>query len=220
MCTAGFGAIGFREQLPPRDRFPGSVSTREPKMTHTLRLLVCAGALALGTGAASAQYYQAYPSNPGYPVNCDAYARNYASQVARPGGQVLGGAAFGALAGAGIGAVVGGQQSIGTGAAIGAAGGALLGASTSNWNGAYRYAYNNCIQSVRYNPPPPVYTAPPVAYYPAPPVYVAPAQPSYGRPYAAWSQAWFSYCSSRFRSFDPQTGNYLGFDGQYHFCQG
>jgi hypothetical protein len=187
-----------------------------------LRLLVCAGTLALGTGAASAQYYQTYPTYPSYPsyqVNCDAYARNYASQVARPGGQVLGGAAFGALAGAGIGAAVGGQRSIGTGAAIGAASGALLGASTSNWNGAYRYAYNNCIQSVRYSaPPPPVYTAPPVAY-PQPPVYAAPA-PGYGRPYQAWTQAWFQYCSGRFRSFNPQTGNYLGFDGQYHFCQG
>lgn len=188
-------------------------------MTHTLRLLVCAGALALGTGAASAQYYQPYPN---YAVNCDAYARNYASQVARPGGQVLGGAAFGALTGAGIGAIVGGQPAIGRGAAIGAFSGALLGAASSNWNGAYRYAYNNCIRSIRYAPPPqPVYPAPPpVAYYPPPPVYVAPPQPSYGRPYPAWSQAWFAYCTDRFRSFNPQTGHYLGFDGQYHFCQG
>jgi hypothetical protein len=188
-------------------------------MSHALRLLVCAGALAVGTGAASAQYYQTFPTYPSYPTtNCDAYARNYAAQVTRPGGQVLGGAAFGALAGAGIGAVVGGQKSIGTGAAIGAASGALLGASTTNWNGAYRYAYNNCVQSIRYSAPPPVYAAPPVAYNP--PVYVAPAQPTYGRPYQAWTQAWFQYCSNRFRSFNPQTGQYLGFDGQYHFCQG
>jgi hypothetical protein len=48
---------------------------------------------------------------------------------------------------------------------------------------------------------------------------MAPPQ-NYGRPYPAWSQAWFDYCRNRFRSFDMQTGRYLGFDGQYHFCQG
>lgn len=183
-------------------------------MTHTLRLLACAAALALGTGTASAQYYQAYPIYPAptYAANnCDVYARNYANQVTRPGGRILGGAAVGALTGAGIGAIVGGPNSIRRGAAIGAASGAFIGAVGNNWNVAYRNAYNNCVHNMAYQAPPPV------AYYPPP--YAVPPQ-NYGRPYPAWSQAWFSYCTSRFRSFNQQTGYYLGFDGQYHFCQG
>jgi len=33
-----------------------------------------------------------------------------------------------------------------------------------------------------------------------------------------WSEAWFDYCRSKFRSFDAKTGTYLGYDGQRHFC--
>lgn len=33
-----------------------------------------------------------------------------------------------------------------------------------------------------------------------------------------WTPAWFSYCENRFRSFDAETGTYLGFDGKRHFC--
>ena len=34
-----------------------------------------------------------------------------------------------------------------------------------------------------------------------------------------WSRAWFDYCSQRYKSFDPKTGRYFGFDGQFHFCK-
>lgn len=33
-----------------------------------------------------------------------------------------------------------------------------------------------------------------------------------------WSQAWRRYCSQRYRSFDPSTGTYVGYDGREHFC--
>lgn len=33
-----------------------------------------------------------------------------------------------------------------------------------------------------------------------------------------WSADWYEYCRDRFRSFDPQTGTYMGFDGKRHFC--
>lgn len=33
-----------------------------------------------------------------------------------------------------------------------------------------------------------------------------------------WSKAWFGYCTSKYRSFDPTTGRYLGYDGEFHFC--
>lgn len=45
-----------------------------------------------------------------------------------------------------------------------------------------------------------------------PPVAYAPA-PAYG------GGDWLAYCSSKYRSFNPATGLYLGYDGQYHPCQ-
>lgn len=98
--------------------------------------------------------------------------------------------------------------------------------------------------AVVYQPPVVVYEQPPVTY--APPVVVEPKH--YRRPlteYNAkrihrnhgappkvityddavgggmaepWSEAWFDYCRSKFRSFDAKTGTYLGYDGQRHFC--
>lgn len=37
--------------------------------------------------------------------------------------------------------------------------------------------------------------------------------------YAAFSPGWYDYCSSKYRSFDPDTGTYLGYDGLRHYCQ-
>ncbi|MGV1756017.1 MULTISPECIES: BA14K family protein [unclassified Rhizobium] len=82
----------------------------------------------------------------------------------------------------------------------------------------------------RYVEPAPVYVepdydAPPPPYYyrPAPRrVYVerdvsyyAPPPVSGLRP---WSSAWMRYCYDRYRSFDGQSGTYVGFDGMRHFC--
>lgn len=47
-------------------------------------------------------------------------------------------------------------------------------------------------------PPPP-----PVAYY----------EPDYA------GDDWLAYCSSKYRSFDPRSGTYLGYDGLRHPCQ-
>lgn len=35
----------------------------------------------------------------------------------------------------------------------------------------------------------------------------------------AWSKEWLSWCSSRFPSFNPQNGTYLGYDKKRHFCK-
>jgi hypothetical protein len=56
-------------------------------------------------------------------------------------------------------------------------------------------------------PPPP-----PVAYY----------EPDYAPDYApgyAEGGDWLAYCSSKYRSFDPRSGTYLGYDGLRHPCQ-
>ena len=53
------------------------------------------------------------------------------------------------------------------------------------------------------------------------PQYVAPA-PAYRAyrrgAYAPWTTEWYSYCSSRYRSFNPDTGYFLAYSGQYRFC--
>jgi hypothetical protein len=38
-------------------------------------------------------------------------------------------------------------------------------------------------------------------------------EPSYGY------SDWIAYCSQRYRSFDPRTGLYFGYDGYYHECR-
>jgi hypothetical protein len=60
-------------------------------------------------------------------------------------------------------------------------------------------------QQVYVAPPPP--PPPPAAYSPA----------SYGPP--PWTPDWYSYCYSLYRSFNPRTGTYLGYDGYEHFCR-
>ncbi|MFC7399523.1 BA14K family protein [Chelatococcus sp. GCM10030263] len=35
----------------------------------------------------------------------------------------------------------------------------------------------------------------------------------------ARGDAWLAYCSSKYRSFDPASGTYLGYDGRRHVCQ-
>lgn len=56
----------------------------------------------------------------------------------------------------------------------------------------------------------------PVYVEPAP-VYVAPA-PVYYAP-APWTQPWYAYCASKYRSFDPRTGTFLGIDGYRQMCR-
>ncbi|HUW74754.1 MAG TPA: BA14K family protein [Methyloceanibacter sp.] len=53
-------------------------------------------------------------------------------------------------------------------------------------------------------------------------VYVAPpAQPVYRAGYgpAPWTPDWYTYCYSRYRSFNPNTGTFVGYDGYEHFCR-
>lgn len=35
-----------------------------------------------------------------------------------------------------------------------------------------------------------------------------------------WSKEWFGWCVKRYRSFNPETGTYRGYDGADHFCGG
>jgi hypothetical protein len=59
---------------------------------------------------------------------------------------------------------------------------------------------------------PPYYDGPYPYYYPGyyAPRFVGPID--YGAP------GWEAYCFSRYRSFDPISGTYLGYDGRRHYC--
>lgn len=72
----------------------------------------------------------------------------------------------------------------------------------------------------------PVYIDPPYRpvqpdYYPVyrQPVY-RPYRPAYYRDsLEPWTGSWYRYCSARYRSFDPASGTFMGYDGRRHFCQ-
>ena len=34
-----------------------------------------------------------------------------------------------------------------------------------------------------------------------------------------WTRDWYRYCDNKYRSFNPNTGTYRGFDGRDHFCR-
>jgi len=116
----------------------------------------------------------------------------------------LGGAILGGAAGAIIGGIAGGGRGAAIGAGIGAATGAIIAAEGQRRRGGYYYWRNGCyvqqpgVGWVRVSSD---YCGP-VDYQPAPAVA--------GDPVA--------YCMQRFRSYDPASGTYLGFDGLRHPC--
>lgn len=71
---------------------------------------------------------------------------------------------------------------------------------------------------VYYAPPPP---PPPVVYYPAPPpVYYPPPPPApvyYDR---RWTEAHIEWCLDRYRSYNPATNMFTGYDGYQRQCVG
>ncbi|MEX0842432.1 MAG: BA14K family protein [Xanthobacteraceae bacterium] len=87
-------------------------------------------------------------------------------------------------------------------AALGAVGGFLLGSVIAS-QARPRYYYDSG-PAYYYAPPPRVY------YAPAPRVY-------YGPPAYAYDPA-IAYCMRRFKSYDPYSMTYLGYDGYRHYC--
>jgi uncharacterized protein YcfJ len=126
---------------------------------------------------------------------CDQYARDYARS--RAGGAAVGGAVVGGIGGALIGNVLGGKNAMLPGAAVGALGGGVVGGSA--WKKQYNAAYVDCMTSRQ-----PVAVAPPPKAAYLPPV---------------GSKQWKQMCSQKYKSFNWDTGYYLGFDQQYHLCQ-
>jgi len=115
-------------------------------------------------------------------------------------GGILGGAA-----GAVIGGAAGGRQGAAIGAIIGATAGAVI-AAEGQRRGSYYYWNGGC-----YRPRPPGYVV--VAPHYCGPVY---GPRVYGPPpVPANAIAW---CARRYRSYDPYSQTYLGYDGFRHRC--
>jgi len=131
----------------------------------------------------------------------------------------LGGALLGGLGGAIIGGAVGGSRGAAAGAIIGGVTGAAIASQGQPRPGGYYYYDNGCYMqqgdgswvpvSPRYcaAPPPPGY--PGYVAAPPPPAYVA-APPPPGDAVA--------YCMQRYRSYDPASGTFMGFDGVRRPC--
>jgi len=83
---------------------------------------------------------------------------------------------------------------------LGLAAGAVLGGALAQPAPTRVYRY--------YAPPPP----PPVYHYRESSVVY------YDRSYEPWTPAWYRACEIRYRSFDPVSGTYMGYDGVRHFC--
>lgn len=81
-------------------------------------------------------------------------------------------------------------------------------AGSSFWGGALGGFLGSMIQ------PPPVVVQPPVVV--APPVVIQPSVPEL----QPWTAPWYQTCANKYRTFDARSGNYTGFDGQPHFCNG
>lgn len=53
----------------------------------------------------------------------------------------------------------------------------------------------------------------------APNVYSPPRVIYTPRGHRPWTASWYRYCENRYRSFDPASGTFLGYDGRRHMCR-
>jgi uncharacterized protein YcfJ len=136
---------------------------------------------------------------------CDEQAHEYASQHTRGRGTV-GGALVGGTVGAVIGKIVGGNTGAGVGALVGGSTGAIVGTDREQrrYEALYYEAYENCVEEVSYRQDRRRNTGP--------------ARVQAGT-YEPWSEEWYDYCEAKYRSFNPQTGEFLSYSGEYKMCR-
>lgn len=158
----------------------------------TAKFSLAAGAMALVAASFA---------TPATAASRDAMCRDYAYRVANrnANGDVLAGTVGGAATGALLGAIIGhGKGSaIGKGAIIGGVGGTALGAigSTSSRKRAFSRAYWSCMDDAGYTQPQGYYS-------------------TRGSARAADVR----YCMNKYRSYNPRTGMYLTYSGEYRAC--
>jgi hypothetical protein len=139
------------------------------------------------------------------PAQCNFQARQYADAYANPAGNVVGGAATGAILGGVASAILGGN--VGTGLAVGAIGGGTIGAvrGSARWRQLYNSAYYQCINSA---PQPAPVASCPALHTPS----------GYDDGYLVGSPQWAAACNQKYRSFNPATWLFNGYDGCQHYC--
>lgn len=101
----------------------------------------------------------------------------------------------------------GGGWGLGGAVAAGVIGGAVAAATSPLWAPGYYDSYYGGGYPYGYG----YGYAPGYTYAPAPAVTVAPGP-------AVAENNDVAYCQSRYRSYNPSTGMFLGYDGQYHPC--
>ncbi|WP_027146038.1 BA14K family protein [Mesorhizobium sp. WSM3626] len=88
-----------------------------------------------------------------------------------------------------------------------AAGALIVGALANDWPPPRDYYDSDYYhRGLRVRP------APVRRYYAQPQVVYA------GRYAEPWTHEWYVYCSYRYRSFNPRTGTFTGYDGEQYFC--
>jgi hypothetical protein len=167
--------------------------TAEPMMIRSVKKLTMVTTLAVAMAAVTTVAASAQSGR------CDTQARSYADRTARAGENVVGGAIAGGVGGAVMGGIFGGSRGARRGAAWGAGAGAVGGAvrSSREWRYADDSEYDHCMRRANYRRPAP--------------------RPS--RAPEPWTDAWYDYCSAKYRSFDEETGYYRAYSGNLRFCR-
>lgn len=124
------------------------------------------------------------------------------AQQTRAQDNILGGAILGGAAGGLIGGAVGGGRGVVPGIIIGAAAGAIIAQEGERRRGGHYYYRNSC------------YIQRSDGTY----VAVNPRNCDARAEAPAAASDAVSYCSQRFRSYDPVSGTYMGFDGIRRPC--
>lgn len=77
--------------------------------------------------------------------------------------------------------------------------------------------FGNAVAQPRYVMPAPVYVRP-APVYAAPPPVIYEAAPVYYE-LEPWTPDWYSYCASRYRSFDARSGTFVDYGGRRQMCR-
>ncbi len=137
-----------------------------------------------------------------------AFAMAMPAQESHAQADILGGAIIGGAAGGLIGGAVGGRRGVLPGVAIGAATGAIIAAEGQRRRGGYYYWRDGCyLQRADGS-----WVAVSYRYCDVR------AEGAYGPPAGPASPEAIAYCQRRFRSYDPVSQTYLGYDGLRHPC--
>ncbi len=93
--------------------------------------------------------------------------------------------------------------------ALGLATGVIVGGAIASSNQPRGRVYIDPPADGYYEEEVPVYRRPRTVYREVP-VYQGGLEP--------WTRPWYRYCSDRYRSFNPDTGTFRGYDGRSYFC--